>query len=63
MVSLGVSRMPARFGQKYTSEHKSLDAKLLGSLGASKGGKERAKTLPAKVRKEIASKAAKIRWG
>ena len=37
-------------------------AVALSKLGASKGGKARAKKLSAKKRKEIASKAAKTRW-
>ena len=38
-------------------------AQTLSKLGASKGGEERAKSLTAKRRKEIAQKAAKARWG
>jgi hypothetical protein len=34
----------------------------LGKLGASKGGKARAKKLTAKRRAEIAKKAARARW-
>ena len=34
----------------------------LGRLGGLKGGKARAKSLSAKKRKEIAKKAATIRW-
>ncbi len=34
----------------------------LSKLGASKGGKARAKKLSAKKRKEIAKKAALVRW-
>ena len=34
----------------------------LSKLGASKGGKARAKKLTAKKRKEIARKAARARW-
>jgi len=37
-------------------------AVALGKLGASNGGKARAKALSAKRRKEIATKAAKTRW-
>jgi hypothetical protein len=37
-------------------------AVALSKLGASKGGKARAKTLTAKRRKEIARKAATSRW-
>ncbi|MCB9851534.1 MAG: hypothetical protein H6819_00440 [Phycisphaerales bacterium] len=35
----------------------------LSKLGASKGGKARAKKLSAKKRSEIAKRAAKARWG
>jgi P63C domain len=41
------------------SEH----AKALSSLGASKGGRARAENLTAEERREIASRAAKARWG
>jgi hypothetical protein len=37
-------------------------AQILSKLGASKGGKERAKTLTPERRKEIARKAAETRW-
>lgn len=37
-------------------------AVALSKLGASKGGKARAKSLSAKRRKEIARKAVKARW-
>jgi hypothetical protein len=37
-------------------------AQLLSKLGASKGGKARAKTLSPERRKAIAQKAAKARW-
>lgn len=37
-------------------------AVALGRLGGLKGGKARAKKLSAKKRKEIAKRAAKIRW-
>jgi len=37
-------------------------AVALGKLGASKGGKARAKKLTAEQRKEIAKKAARARW-
>lgn len=42
---------------------KNFAAVELGRLGGLKGGKARAKKLSAKRRKEIAKKAAKIRWG
>lgn len=38
-------------------------AVALGVLGASKGGKARAKNLTKKRKSEIAKKAAKARWG
>ena len=38
-------------------------AQMLSKLGASKGGKARAKTLTAEQRKAIAQKAARARWG
>lgn len=37
-------------------------AVALGRLGGLKGGKARAKSLSAKKRKEIATKAARSRW-
>jgi hypothetical protein len=37
-------------------------AQALSKLGASKGGKARAKSLTAKKRKAIAQKAAESRW-
>jgi len=37
-------------------------AVALGKLGASKGGKARAEKLSAKRRKDIAKKAAAVRW-
>jgi len=37
-------------------------AVALGKLGASKGGKARAEALSAKRRKEIAKRAAQVRW-
>ena len=41
---------------------KNAAAVALGQLGASKGGKARAKKLSPEKRKEIARKAARIRW-
>jgi hypothetical protein len=38
-------------------------AKILSKLGASKGGKERAKKLSPERRKEIGEIAANARWG
>jgi len=37
-------------------------AQMLSKLGASRGGKARAKTLAPERRKQIASDAAKARW-
>ena len=37
-------------------------AKALSALGASKGGKARAKSLTKKERRAIAKKAAQVRW-
>lgn len=42
---------------------KNAAAVALGALGASKGGKARAKKLTAKRRKAIAKQGAKARWG
>jgi len=44
------------------AEGKNPHAQALSALGASKGGKARAKNLSAKKRKQIAAKAAKVRW-
>jgi len=38
-------------------------AQALAALGASKGGKARAKKLSSKRRKQIARQAARVRWG
>jgi hypothetical protein len=44
------------------AEGKNVHAQALSALGASKGGKARAKNLSARKRKQIAAKAAKARW-
>jgi hypothetical protein len=44
------------------AEEKNPAAVALGKLGASKGGKARAKKLTKEQRVEIARKAAKARW-
>jgi hypothetical protein len=44
------------------TEHKNPHAQALSALGASKGGKARARKLSAKRRVAIARKAAKSRW-
>lgn len=41
---------------------KNFDAKALGHKGGLKGGKARAEKLTPEQRKEIAQKAAKVRW-
>lgn len=51
-------------GQLKTEERpvKEFDAKALGRKGGLKGGRARAEKLTPKRRREIAQKAAKIRW-
>jgi len=49
-------------GQPIAKAEKNPAAVALGRLGGLKGGKARAAKLSAKKRKEIAVKAAKIRW-
>lgn len=49
--------------EKIEPPKKNPHAQGLSKLGASKGGKARAKNLSAKKRKAIAKKAAKARWG
>lgn len=48
--------------EKAISEGKNPAAVLLGRRGGLKGGRARAEKLTAKQRKEIAKKAAAIRW-
>ena len=48
--------------EKAVEEGKNPAAVALGRLGGLKGGKARAKKLSAKRRKEIARKAAMVRW-
>ena len=48
--------------EKIEPPQKNAAAVALGKLGASKGGKARAKSLTEKKRKEIAKKAARSRW-
>jgi len=50
------------FLEEITEAKKNPHAQALSALGASKGGKARAKSLSAKKRKEIARKAARARW-
>jgi len=49
--------------EKIEPSQKNPHAQALSKLGASKGGKARAKNLSAKRRSQIARKAAKGRWG
>jgi hypothetical protein len=48
--------------EKITAPEKNPHAQALSKLGASKGGKERARKLSASKRSAIAKKAAKARW-
>jgi hypothetical protein len=48
--------------EKIEPPKKNAAAQALSKLGASKGGKARAKSLTASKRKAIAKKAAKSRW-
>ena len=48
--------------EKIEPPTKNPHAQALSALGASKGGKARAKNLSAKKRKSIAENAAKARW-
>jgi hypothetical protein len=48
--------------EKIEPPKKNPHAQALSKLGASKGGKARAKNLTAKKRTQIARKAAKARW-
>lgn len=64
-----INVLAASIVQKATEEptreakpEKNPAAVALGRLGGLKGGKARAESLTAKKRKEIAQKAAKIRW-
>lgn len=47
---------------KAVAEGKNPAAVVLGRLGGLKGGKARAKKLTAEQRKQIAEKAARVRW-
>ena len=50
-------------GQMENPEKKTLDAKALGYLGGSKGGKAKAEKLSTKRKVEIARKAVRARLG
>jgi hypothetical protein len=49
--------------EQYRPGEKNPYAASLGRLGGLKGGRARAASLTAKQRREIASKAARARWG
>lgn len=53
----------AATGEEPSAEGKNPAAVALGRLGGLKGGKARAASLSKKKRRDIASKAAKARWG
>lgn len=53
----------ARDDQMFTEDGRDLAAVLLGRRGGLKGGRARAEALSTERRREIASKAAKARWG
>ena len=59
-----INVLAKRIVDKATEEppEKNPAAVALGRLGGLKGGKARAKKLPAKRRSEIAKKAAQVRW-
>ena len=50
-------------GEKPDEPEKNPAAQALGRLGGLKGGKARAASMTPEQRKEIAKKAASIRWG
>lgn len=58
---LGYANLAVEMRKKLSAAQRA--AKLLGKLGASKGGKARAEKLSPERKKEIAQKAAKARWG
>jgi hypothetical protein len=57
---LGHAKVYFRMKKKMSPAQKA--AQILSKLGASKGGKARAKTLSLERRKAIAQKAARARW-
>lgn len=57
-----VQALTGRAPEDDEAAQRSEAARILGRLGGSKGGKERAKRLTPKRRSEIAKKAAKARW-
>lgn len=57
-----ILRVTTGEAEKIEPPKKNPHAQALSKLGASKGGKERARKLSAKKRKAIAKKAANTRW-
>lgn len=53
----------AKQDKPLSTEGKNPNAVALGRLGGLKGGKARASKLTPEQRKEIAQKAARVRWG
>lgn len=62
MASHLIDATAGKLPQKESEERKNPAAVALGRLGGLKGGNARAKKLSAKRKKEIAQRAAKIRW-
>lgn len=58
-----LNQLAAALVAKATAEGKNPAAVLLGRMGGLKGGKARAKSLTRQERSDIASKAARARWG
>ncbi len=56
------NELAASIVEQATAEGKNPAAVLLGRLGGLKGGKARARKLPARKRKQIARRAAEARW-
>jgi hypothetical protein len=62
IVAEATGQAPADDLAKSPTKEKNPAAVALGHLGGLKGGPARAKRLSSKKRKEIAKKAAKVRW-
>ena len=61
-INILASQIVGEATQEESAKEKNPAAVALGRLGGLKGGKARAKKLSAEKRKEIAKKAAKVRW-
>ena len=59
---MDINKLAHKITKKATEEDKNPAAVALGRLGGLVGGNARAKKLSAKRKKEIAEKAAKVRW-